>query len=123
MFFMSRRLLIFYDAPRGVLLLRFNTLLLEPAFVGLARLFRALLRGGAHFLPCQLVLCQLDLGQLRLLAAHEAHELLDAHPARAVVVEPPPQAPQIGIGDFFWYQAQAALRAVRPYHSLQLVVL
>ena len=123
MFFMSRRLLIFYDAPRGVLLLRFNTLLLEPAFVGPARLFRALLRGGAHLLPCQLVLCQLDLGQLRLLAAHEAHELLDADPARAVVVEPPPQAPQIGIGDFFWYQAQAALRAVRPYHSLQLVVL
>ena len=86
MFFMSRRLLIFYDAPRGVLLLRFNTLLLEPAFVGLARLFRSFLGGGAHFLPCQLVLCQLDLGQLRLLAPHEAHELLDAHPARAVII-------------------------------------
>ena len=115
-----RRPLVLDGPPRRVLLLGLGVARQSP-LGGLPRLARLLLRGLAHLDLELLVGRELDFRQRRLLDPHEVHELIYAHTAGAVRVEPPPEALQRLQARFVRLQAQAALRAVRPDDALKLV--
>ena len=91
-----RRLDVFDDAPRRVLLLWLIIKTRQPALGGPARLFRSFLRGGLQFRLRELLGRLFGLRQLRLAQAHKTDELLDAHAARTILVEPPPEALDLG---------------------------
>ena len=91
-----RRLDVLDDAPRRVLLLGLIIKTREPALGGLARRERALLRLFLQFRLRELLGRLFGLRQLRLAQAHKTDELLDAHAARTILVEPPPEALDLG---------------------------
>ena len=91
-----RRLDVLDDAPRRVLLLGLIIKTREPALGGLARRERALLRLFLQFRLRELLGRLFGLRQLRLAQAHEADEFFDAHAARTILVEPPPEALDLG---------------------------
>jgi len=87
-----RRLDVFDDAARRVLLLRLIIKTRKPALGGLARRERALLRLFLQFCLRELFGRLFGLRQLRLAQPHEAYKFFDAHAARAVFIQPAPQA-------------------------------
>lgn len=91
-----RRLDVLDLAPRRVLLLGLVVEAREPALGGLARLERAFLGDFLQFRLRELLGRLFGLRQLRFAQAHKTDELLDAHAARTILVEPPPEALDLG---------------------------
>jgi hypothetical protein len=61
---------------------------------------------------------------LRLLvfAPHKIHELVDGHLSTYILIERPPEAPQLIISEIGCSETQATLRAVRSHDAFELVI-